>query len=457
MKKSEWISLIIAVSSICLFLISSQFDYGGWRTFFVVTSVVIFLASMGLPFGEENEFNRVQKIISILFFSSFAAFILFGLLYCGLTESGGWFYLTFLALILIVAGGIIWCFFGGGGRNNTCVDELDGEVHNTYMPDTSKQNNPTEEFLRGLPIHLSREEEIESFDEDDDYLGKQIEARIEEVLTEMNRKLLLIEMAEAIDQEMPDTDFKYPAGYSEYDGFIGIIGWSFPKGESFIKESLEYLKTTFEVNNLVPFAVDVIDDEKEPTQYACFLIDGIKNDKVVTVFPFGPKENFYQEEYNDIDEWFNAKRIDMMICNIMTLDDKPKCLGLDLIDNEACGPLVAIPMQLLDGCRLIMTTDAGLWYAENDDIKTVVEKYGFGLHVLSVREVENENVEVVMETTDVKREKPRTICIEGVEANLPDNAYILATPFAGEFFVKLETEDPNGNRELLWADDYIYK
>ena len=146
-----------------------------------------------------------------------------------------------------------------------------------------------------------------------------------------------------------------------------------------------------------------------------------------------------------------------MICNIMTLNGKPKCIGIDLIDNVACGPLVAIPKQLLDGCRLIMTTDAGPWYAENDEIKNVVENYGCGLRVLSVREVENENVEAVMETTDVIGEKPRTICIEGVEAKLPENAYILATPFAGEFFVKLETEDSNGNRELLWADDYIYK
>ena len=36
----------------------------------------------------------------------------------------------------------------------------------------------------------------------------------------------------------------------------------------------------------------------------------------------------------------------------------------------------------------MMTTDAGSWYAENGDIKNVVEKYGFGLRVLSVREIE---------------------------------------------------------------------
>lgn len=269
--------------------------------------------------------------------------------------------------------------------------------------------------------------------------------------------LIVSEMENAIGQIASDVVFKYPADYLEYDGIVGLIGWSFPKGKTFITDALQYLKTTFDVNNLVPFAVNVIDDEKEPTQYACFLIDGIKNDKVITVYLFGPKESFHKGEYNDIDEWFNAERIDMTICNIMTLYGKPKCLGIDMIDNEACGPLVAIPKKLLDGYRLVMTTDAGSWYAENDDIKNVVEKYGFGLRVLSVREIENENVEAVMETTDLMGEKPRTICIEGVEAELPENAYILATPFAGEFFVKLETEDSNGNREFLWADDYIYK
>ena len=269
--------------------------------------------------------------------------------------------------------------------------------------------------------------------------------------------LIVSEMENAIGQIVSDVVFKYPADYLEYDGIVGLIGWSFPKGKSFIKGALEYLRKSFDVNNLVPFAIDDIGDGKEPTQYACFLIDGIKNDKVITVYPFGSKETFYQEEYDDINEWFNAERIDMTICNIMTLNGKPKCLGIDLIDNDACGPVVAIPKQLLDGYRLVMTTDAGSWYAENDDIKNVVEKYGFGLRVLSVREIENENVETIMETIDVIGEKPGIVCIEGVKANLPDNAYILATPFAGEFSVKLETEDSNGNRNFLWADDYIYK
>lgn len=273
----------------------------------------------------------------------------------------------------------------------------------------------------------------------------------------LREKLIISEMEEEINLIIPNANFKYPKKYMEYDIKAISYGWSFPKGKSFIKGVLEYLRKSFDVNNLVPFAIDDIGDGKEPTQYACFLIDGIKNDKVITVYPFGSKETFYQEEYDDINEWFNAERIDMTICNIMTLNGKPKCLGIDLIDNDACGPVVAIPKQLLDGYRLVMTTDAGSWYAENDDIKNVVEKYGFGLRVLSVREIENENVETIMETIDVIGEKLGIVCIEGVKANLPDNAYILATPFAGEFSVKLETEDSNGNRNFLWADDYIYK
>ena len=73
---------------------------------------------------------------------------------------------------------------------------------------------------------------------------------------------------------------------------------------------MKNLKKDFVVNNLVPFAIDVVSDEKEPTRYACFLIDGITNNKVVTVNPFGSKEAFYQKEYDDINEWFNAERVD---------------------------------------------------------------------------------------------------------------------------------------------------
>lgn len=274
----------------------------------------------------------------------------------------------------------------------------------------------------------------------------------------IRRDSLVGEMEDTINELIPNANFKYPEDYSEYEAMSDAVlkphGWFFPKGSSFIKEELNYFQKAFGVSNLIPFACDKEDGHEEPTEYACFLIDGINNNKVVTVRPFGPAEDFYLGEYEDINKWFHTEMVARHMKDVMTLQDKPKCLGLNLIDG-AHGPLVAIPKHLLKGLRLVMTTDAGVWYAENDRIKDTVEKYGCGLRVLSVSEVENEHVEAIMEVTE--GETPYPICIDGVNVNLPDDAYILATPFAGEFFVKLEAEDAKGNRKFLWGDDYIYK
>jgi hypothetical protein len=262
-------------------------------------------------------------------------------------------------------------------------------------------------------------------------------------------------MEETIKQTIPNANFKYPQDdYLGYDAMVGVMGWEFPKGKQFIQDNLNYLKKTFGVDNLVPFAMDGNNGKEEPSEYACFLIDGINNNKVVTVRPFGSAEKFYLDEYEDINKWFRSEMIISRLKKVMTLHGKPKCLGLDLIDG-AHGPLVAIPKHLLKGLRLVLTSNAGVWYAENDKIKKTVEKYGYGLRVLSVSEVENEYVEAIMEVTE--GETPSPICIDGVEVNLPNDAYILATPFAGEFFIKLEAEDANGKRDFLWGDDYIYK
>ena len=123
--------------------------------------------------------------------------------------------------------------------------------------------------------------------------------------------------------------------------------------------------------------------------------------------------------------------------------------------DDAPGPLVAIPNSLLEGNRLIMTTDAGIWYAENDDIKNTVEHFGCGLKVLLVREIENEHVEVIMEV--ITEETHRLLYVNGEKIIPPEDVCVLATPFTGEFFVKLESEDTNGIRQFLWGDDFIYK
>lgn len=119
MKKSEWISLGVFISSICLFLVALTLDYGGWRTFLVVLSILFFLFSLGGWKKQEQGFNRVEKTLIVLFVSAFAGLILFTLLYCGLTDAhDGWVYLTFLALILIAGGWFAWyCLYGNGWLN----------------------------------------------------------------------------------------------------------------------------------------------------------------------------------------------------------------------------------------------------------------------------------------------------------------------------------------------------
>ena len=137
-----------------------------------------------------------------------------------------------------------------------------------------------------------------------------------------------------------------------------------------------------------------------------------------------------------------------------TLKGKAKFLGWGFVDG-AFGPVVSITRCLLDGCRLVMWTDAGVWYAENDDIKDAAENYGVGLRLVEIREVENENVEAIFEP--VPDAVPKPIYVNGIRRMPPANAYILATDFAGEFGILLYKEDQSGERTFLWGDDYIFK
>lgn len=264
-------------------------------------------------------------------------------------------------------------------------------------------------------------------------------------------KLIISEMEEEINQIIPNANFKYPGKYMEYDKRATSYGWWFPKGKSFVQDALDFLQNTHGVKDLIPFAENGYDGNEEVYEYACFCVDGMNNNKVVTVWPFGTTETFRQKEYKDISDWFDSE-FDT------EKQEEPKkevkFLGMGLI-KDAYGPVVAIPAERLDGKRLVMTTDAAEWYIDNDRIKDIVEKYGHGLKVLSVHKTEKNEYEVIMDVTKVGAD--RIVFVGGTERMAPPDTYILATPFAGEFFIKLETEDSNGNRELLWADDYIYK
>ena len=108
------------------------------------------------------------------------------------------------------------------------------------------------------------------------------------------------EMEECINSLIPNAYFKYPQNYAIYDksNLLKDAKWYFPKGKNFIKEQLEYLKKQFNECNLVPFAMD-----EEATEYACFVIDGKNNNKIRIIYPFGSQEDFYQQEYKDINDW----------------------------------------------------------------------------------------------------------------------------------------------------------
>ena len=139
------------------------------------------------------------------------------------------------------------------------------------------------------------------------------------------------------------------------------------------------------------------------------------------------------------------------------LKGKAKFLGWGFVSG-AYGPVISITRCLLDGCRLVMWTDAGIWYMENNDIKEAAENFGVGLRLVELREVKNERIEAIeaiFEPTPDAGQKP--IYVHGIRRMPPANAYILATDFSGEFGILLYREDQNGERTFLWGDDYIFK
>ena len=136
------------------------------------------------------------------------------------------------------------------------------------------------------------------------------------------------------------------------------------------------------------------------------------------------------------------------------LKGKAKFVGWGFVKG-AYGPVVSITRCLLDGCRLVMWTDAGIWYMENNDIKEAAENFGVGLRLVELREVKNEKIEAVFEPIPGADQKP--IYVHGIRRMPPANAYILATDFSGEFGILLYREDQNGERTFLWGDDYIFK
>ena len=136
------------------------------------------------------------------------------------------------------------------------------------------------------------------------------------------------------------------------------------------------------------------------------------------------------------------------------LKGKAKFLGWGNTE-EADGVFVSITRCILDGCRLVVQTNASVSYAYSDRLKKVAENYGVGFRLIGVYELNDYDIEAIFEP--VPDAQPRFVHVNRGKQMSPANAYILATDFIGEFWISLYREDPDGNRTFLWGDDYIIK
>ena len=137
-----------------------------------------------------------------------------------------------------------------------------------------------------------------------------------------------------------------------------------------------------------------------------------------------------------------------------TLKGKAKFLGWGNTE-EADGVFVSIIRCILDGCRLVVQTNASVSYAYSDRLKKVSENYGVGLRLIEVYALSDDDIEAIFEP--VSDARPEFINVNRGKQMSPANAYILATDFIGEFWISLYREDSDGNRTFLWGDDYIIK
>ena len=130
------------------------------------------------------------------------------------------------------------------------------------------------------------------------------------ILTAVRTKLRFTkEMQSYINDIYPSINFVYPKEYVEYDSKAHLYNWVFPKGIPFLKEQLAFLQKAHKVDNLIPFAKNNADGNEEPYEMACFIIDGKGNNRVMTIWPYGAHECFFQEEYENIRDWFENGRL----------------------------------------------------------------------------------------------------------------------------------------------------
>ena len=112
MKKEEIKSLIIAALSVLSLLIGLHLDKGVWRTFAILSFMVLLPLSLGAFNGKKKKANRVETVLRIVVAIICLLAFFFGFLYKGLTDSkDGWKYLLVIGFYcLVLVYGVVFYF-----------------------------------------------------------------------------------------------------------------------------------------------------------------------------------------------------------------------------------------------------------------------------------------------------------------------------------------------------------
>lgn len=114
-------------------------------------------------------------------------------------------------------------------------------------------------------------------------------------------KDILHQMTKEVISITGDKNFKYPENYInrilKKDFKQG--DWSFLTGKYFISTEMEGLKKRFNINNLIPLAI-----QEDSQMYACL---NTQNKKIEIIDAFATDGNIIVDEYKDYDSWISEQ------------------------------------------------------------------------------------------------------------------------------------------------------
>lgn len=128
----------------------------------------------------------------------------------------------------------------------------------------------------------------------------------------MNERTRLIkEMEDTINLLSPGKNFHYPKEYVEWISEACNLDygeWEFMLGKRYIEFVMNIFKHNYLIDHLVTFA-----HTKEET-HSCFVLDGLRNEKIHVVNPYSSPEYFFVEEYENFSEWILYHHPEVNIC-----------------------------------------------------------------------------------------------------------------------------------------------